>query len=80
MLARHAAVIGLLSISHGLSGCVLPPAVSAASMSVDFGSLFATGKSAWDHAISYVVKEDCRFGAGSRRATSARSAWMTMKC
>ena len=64
MLVRKAAAVGLLSIAFGLSGCVLPPAVTVASFAVDVGSLFATGKTAGDHAISYVVEEDCRIWRG----------------
>ena len=69
MFARHAAVPGLLSISLALTGCVLPPAVTMAAVAVDFGSLFATGKTATDHAVSHAVKEDCRVWRGIRKAS-----------
>ena len=64
MFARKAAVVGLVSIVLGLTGCVLPPAVTVASLAVDVGSMFATGKTAGDHAISYVMAEDCRIWRG----------------
>lgn len=43
-----------------LGGCVLPPAVSLASLALDVGSFAATGKSATDHVISGIAGEDCR--------------------
>jgi hypothetical protein len=43
-----------------LGGCVLPPAVSIASLALDIGSFAATGKSATDHVISGIAGEDCR--------------------
>ncbi|MEX0921236.1 MAG: hypothetical protein WD489_04355 [Rhodovibrionaceae bacterium] len=43
-----------------LGGCVLPPAISIASLALDIGSYAATGKSASDHVLSGVVGEDCR--------------------
>lgn len=69
MFARHAAVLGLLPIVLGLNGCVLPPAATIASVAVDFGSLFTTGKTVTDYAISHVAKEDCRVWRGIRNAS-----------
>ncbi len=43
-----------------LAGCVLPPALSIASLALDAGSFAATGKSATDHVLSGIVGEDCR--------------------
>lgn len=43
-----------------LGGCVLPPAISIASLALDLGSFAATGKSATDHVISGVAGKDCR--------------------
>ena len=43
----------------GLTGCVLPPVISYASMALDGVSYVATGKSVSDHALSAAVKKDC---------------------
>ncbi len=43
----------------GLTGCVLPPVLSYASMALDGASYLATGKSISDHALSAAVKQDC---------------------
>lgn len=42
-----------------LSGCGLPPAITAASWALDGVSFVATGKSVTDHAISEVSQRDC---------------------
>ncbi len=43
----------------GLTGCILPPAISYASMALDGVSYVATGKSVSDHALSAAVAKDC---------------------
>lgn len=50
----------LALVALPLGGCVLPPAVSIASLAFDVGSFAATGKSATDHVISGIAGEDCR--------------------
>jgi hypothetical protein len=42
-----------------LTGCILPPVLSYASMALDGVSYVATGKSVTDHALSAAVKQDC---------------------
>jgi hypothetical protein len=42
-----------------LSGCLLPPAVSLASLVLDVGSFAVSGKTMTDHGLSVVVQEDC---------------------
>ena len=42
-----------------LTGCVAPPALTAASLAVDVVSYVVTGKSPTDHAVSAMVHEDC---------------------
>ena len=64
MFTPRAAVFVLCSVAFGLSGCILPPAVTIATVMTDFGSLVATGKTTSDHAISFVVEEDCRVWRG----------------
>ena len=68
MITRCASVFALAA-AMGLGGCVLPPAVTVASFVADAGSLFATGKTTTDHAISYVAKEDCRVWRGVAKAS-----------
>ena len=68
MITRCASLFALAA-AMGLGGCVLPPAVTVASFVADAGSLFATGKTTTDHAISYVAKEDCRVWRGVAKAS-----------
>ena len=42
-----------------LSGCALPPIVTVASIAVDVASYGATGKTASDHGLSFVMQQDC---------------------
>ncbi len=64
MFTRRATVFVLGFVTFGLSGCVLPPAVTIATVMADIGSLITTEKTTSDHAISFVVKEDCRVWRG----------------
>ena len=50
-------LIGLVS---GVAGCVLPPALSIASLVADGISVAGSGKTVTDHAISLLAHEDCR--------------------
>jgi hypothetical protein len=54
---RIAVLIGLVS---GVAGCVLPPALSIASLVADGISAAGSGKTVTDHAISLLAHEDCR--------------------
>ncbi|HLJ21919.1 MAG TPA: hypothetical protein VKU84_17060, partial [Stellaceae bacterium] len=54
---RIAALIGLVS---GVAGCVLPPALSIASLVADGISVVGSGKTVTDHAISLLAQKDCR--------------------
>ncbi len=38
-----------------LSGCVLPPAITLASIAADFASYGETGKTVSDHGLSFVM-------------------------
>ena len=42
-----------------LSGCVLPPAITLASIAADFASYSETGKTVSDHGLSFVMQKDC---------------------
>ena len=42
-----------------LSGCLLPPAISLASLLLDVGSFAVSGKTMTDHGLSLVAQEDC---------------------
>ncbi|MEM7172273.1 MAG: hypothetical protein AAF530_19045 [Pseudomonadota bacterium] len=42
-----------------VSGCVLPPAISVATLALDVGSFAVSGKTMTDHGISLVAQEDC---------------------
>ena len=46
-------------VSLALSGCVLPPVVTAVSFGADIFSLADTGKTVSDHGISLVMQRDC---------------------
>lgn len=63
-LRKAIALMGVLMIANGVSGCVvaLPPAVQAASFALDGISLAATGKTVSDHALSAVAEKDCAMG------------------
>ena len=43
----------------GVSGCALPPIVTAAGVAADIFSYGETGKSVTDHGISMVMQKDC---------------------
>lgn len=43
-----------------LTGCGLPPAITALSYALDGMSLFSTGKTVSDHALSMAMKQDCK--------------------
>ena len=49
----------LAAISILISGCALPPIITAASLGADFISLSSSGKSVTDHGISMVMQQDC---------------------
>ncbi len=42
-----------------LAGCGLPPAITVISYAIDGFSLFSTGKTVGDHALSVAAKRDC---------------------
>ena len=42
-----------------LSGCVLPPVITLASIAADFASYGETGKTISDHGLSFVMQKDC---------------------
>lgn len=42
-----------------LSGCALPPIVTVATTALDFASYGETGKTVSDHALSFVLEQDC---------------------
>ena len=42
-----------------LAGCGLPPAITIISYALDGISLFSTGKTVGDHALSVAMKQDC---------------------
>jgi hypothetical protein len=50
----------LLAFASGVTGCVLPPAFTIASLMADGVSLASSGKTVTDHAISLLAHEDCR--------------------
>jgi hypothetical protein len=43
-----------------LTGCGLPPAITAISYALDGMSLFSTGKAVSDHALSMAMEQDCK--------------------
>ena len=43
-----------------LTGCGLPPAITIVSYALDGMSLFSTGKTVSDHALSVAMKQDCK--------------------
>lgn len=43
-----------------LTGCGLPPAITMISYALDGMSLFSTGKTVSDHALSVAMKQDCK--------------------
>ncbi len=47
------------AVSIVVSGCALPPIVTAVSLGADFMSLAGTGKTVTDHGISLVMDQDC---------------------
>ncbi len=51
--------LGAASVAGMLSGCALPPAVTVASLALDFASYVETGKTVTDHGISFVLDMDC---------------------
>jgi hypothetical protein len=50
----------LLAIAAPVSGCVVPAAISIASIAVDGIAIAVTGKGSTDHAISTLAQRDCR--------------------
>ena len=50
-------VFAVVAIS--LSGCGLPPIISAASLALDVVSYGMTGKTVADHGLSLVMQQDC---------------------
>ena len=49
----------LTALALPLSGCLLPPVVTIASLALDVGSYAVSGKTMTDHGISLVAEEDC---------------------
>jgi len=47
------------ALSLWVSGCAIPPIVTAASFAVDIVSLGETGKTVSDHGLSFVTQRDC---------------------
>jgi hypothetical protein len=56
-LLRITLLMGLVS---GVTGCLLPPAFTIASLAADGFSLTTSGKTVTDHAISLLAHRDCR--------------------
>lgn len=56
-LLRITLLLGLVS---GVTGCLLPPAFTIASLAADGFSLTTSGKTVTDHAISLLAHRDCR--------------------
>lgn len=52
-------LVSLLFLPLAAGGCVLPPAVTVASLVADGVSYMATGKSVSDHGISVATARDC---------------------
>lgn len=48
-------------LAVSVSGCALPPIVTAVSVAADVFSYSETGKSVTDHGISLVMQQDCAF-------------------
>ncbi len=55
--SRIAVLIALLA---GVSGCVLPPALTIASFVADGISMASSGKTVTDQAVSVLLQKDCR--------------------
>jgi hypothetical protein len=49
----------LVALALPLSGCLLPPIITIASLALDAGSYAVSGKTMTDHGISLVAEEDC---------------------
>ena len=49
----------MAALAVSVSGCALPPIVTAVSLGADVFSLSETGKSVSDHGISMVMQRDC---------------------
>jgi hypothetical protein len=49
----------LVALALPLSGCLLPPIITIASLALDVGSYAVSGKTMTDHGISLVAEEDC---------------------
>ncbi len=61
MISRKLAVrlVAASGLALSISGCALPPLVTAASFAVDIVSLGETGKTVSDHGLSLVMGQDC---------------------
>src|SRR5689334_10047571 len=57
---RPLRIVVLIGLVSGVAGCVLPPALSIASLVADGISVAGSGKTVTDHAISLLAHEDCR--------------------
>lgn len=57
---RPQGIVVLIGLASGVAGCVLPPALSIASLVADGVSVASSGKTVTDHAISLLAHEDCR--------------------
>jgi hypothetical protein len=57
---RSLRLVLLLAIAAPVSGCVVPAAISIASIAVDGIAIAVTGKGSTDHAISTLAQRDCR--------------------
>ena len=57
-------VFALCLVSFVLTGCVLPPVATVASLLLDGASYASTGKSVSDHALSQIADADCALWYG----------------
>ena len=65
-----ACLVAAMVIPQLLTGCVLPPVVTAMSLSLDGASLAASDKTIADHAFSHLTRNDCAFAR-----TAAGGTW-----
>lgn len=52
-------LVAISALALWVSGCAIPPVVTAASFAVDIVSLGETGKTVSDHGLSFVTQRDC---------------------
>ena len=58
-MLRSLVTLLALMATTALSGCALPPAVTAVSVALDGVSYVSSGRSVTDHALSVVAAQDC---------------------